>query len=359
MPQLFVPQDLNRGSQEPSSAAVDALIAQQKKRDTVQAIVSSVLLVVGIGCLLWLFKIIPWGVESKTIVTYNAPLEKKEEVERPEINQRARPRPAGPKSSMSKVIASTVPSPVAVPVPENPVPEGPFGISDDFGDGFGDGEGDGDGGGGASFFGSNRKGKRVAFLVDYSGSMGSDIDGGSTTRMQALKKELVRSIQGLSKGMKFTVIFFSHHAWTLETEGPDYADNGWNGLGDPPVAPWYPASERLKDSVSNQVKSMPAQGNTNWYSPLKVALTMNPPPNIIYLLSDGEPRDGDSVLFDLDELNPRHIPIDTIAFELPGSPAGMLMEIAKTTGGKFSMVYKGKVLGGSAAERYTSSKYDD
>jgi len=103
---------------------------------------------------------------------------------------------------------------------------------------------------------------------------------------------------------------------------------------------------------------MPAKGGTNWYPPLKMAFSMTPNPNIVYLLSDGEPTDADYVLEKMEELNPEGIPIDTIAFELPGTPAGQLLMIAEETGGKFSMIYKGKRLVGSSAEDMTSSDYD-
>ena len=103
---------------------------------------------------------------------------------------------------------------------------------------------------------------------------------------------------------------------------------------------------------------MPAGGNTNWFMPLKMAFDMRPSPSIVYLLSDGEPRDGDDVLFQMKEINPRNTPVDTIAFELPGSPAATLMEIAKVTGGRFTMVYKGERLTGRAAEKYTSLTFD-
>jgi hypothetical protein len=305
-----------------------------------------------------LIAIIPWGVKSPTIVTYQAPSPEEEEIDRPEIKQQARPRPAGARSSRARVIASAEPSPVAVPVPEDPIPEGPFGMAEEFGEGFGDSEGDGSGGGGASFFGSYRRGKRVAFIVDFSGSMGSTGAGGGGSRIAALKKELVRSVQNLQQGMQFTVIFFSHHAWTIETPGPNHADNGWNGLGTPPRANWYPATSNIKQKVCAQIESMPEGGNTNWFSPLRMGFTMSPPPSIVYLLSDGEPRDGDDVLFRLKEINPGGTPIDTIAFELPGSPAGLLLEIAESTGGRFSMVYEGKLLSGRAAEEKTNPKYD-
>ena len=198
---------------------------------------------------------------------------------------------------------------------------------------------------------------RVAYVVDFSGSMGSTAEGGGTFA-QALKKELSTSIGNLSSGMYFTVIFFSSRAWNLTTEGSDYVGNGWHGLGEPPHTNWYPANEGIKKEVIGRINSMPVAGGTMWYPGLKMAMTMNPSPSIVFLLSDGEPRDGDEIAFNMKQLNPGGTPIDTIAFEVPGSPAGRLMEIAKDTGGKFVMVYKGQRKTGRAAEALTDPKYD-
>ena len=226
-------------------------------------------------------------------------------------------------------------------------------MSDEIGEGWGDNEGDGTGGGGASFFGSYRKGKRVAYVVDFSGSMGSTAEGGGTFA-QALKKELTESISNLPTGMYFTVIFFSSRAWNLTTEGDDYVANGWNGLGTAPHTNWYPSNENIKKEVINRINSMPVAGGTMWYPGIKMAMSMNPPPSIVYLLSDGEPRDGLSVTDEMKQINPGGTPIDTIAFEVPGEPAALLMDIAKMTGGKFVMVYKGERKTGRAAEALTN-----
>lgn len=357
MAKLIVPQEGESELGVVQSEAVRLALHRQRQRDTVQAIISSVLVVGLLAGILAIIAIASMNFKSPTIVTYQAPSPEKQEVERPEVNQRARPNPPGQKSSRAKVIASQAPSPVSVPVPDNPVPQGPFGMSDEIGEGWGDSEGDGSGGGGASFFGSYRKGKRVVYVVDFSGSMGSTAEKGGTFA-QALKKELTKSIEGLGNGMSFSVIFFSSRAWTIATEGPDYVGNGWNGLGNRPPVNWYPANENIKAQVIKKVNEMPVDGGTSWYPGLKMAMSMNPPPSIVYLLSDGEPRDGETVLFDMKEINPRGIPIDTIAFELPGTPAAMLMEIAQVTGGRFSMVYKGELKSGRAAESLTDPKFD-
>ena len=357
MAKLIVPQEGEKELGVTQSETVELALVRQRQRDTIQSVISSMIVLGLLIAILALIAIASWSKTSPPIVTYQAPSPEEERVERPEVNQRARPNPPGQKSSRAKVIASAAPSPISVPIPDNPVPEGPFGMSDEIGEGWGDNEGDGTGGGGASFFGSHRKGKRVAYVVDFSGSMKSTAEGGGTFA-DSLKKELIDSISNLQSGMSFTVIFFSSRAWNLTTEGADYVGNGWHGLGEPPHTNWYPAKEGIKKEVISKIKSMPVDGGTMWYPGLKMAMTMNPPPSIVFLLSDGEPRDGDEITFNLKQLNPAGTPIDTIAFELPGTPAAQLMEIAKTTGGKFSMVYKGERKSGRAAEALTNPKYD-
>lgn len=357
MAKLIVPQEGEAELGAAQAETAQLALHRQRQRDTIQSLVSALIVVGLLLAILALIAIASWRTSSEPIITYQAPAPEEEPIERPEVNQRARPNPPGQKSSRAKVIASTMPAPVSVPVPDNPVPEGPFGMSDEIGEGWGDNEGDGSGGGGATFFGNYRKGKRVAYVVDFSGSMGSTAEGGGTF-VAHLKKELTESIQNLSSGMSFTVIFFSSRAWTIDTEGPDFVGNGWNGLGPTSQVNWYPATENIKAAVIKQIQAMPEDGGTSWYPGLKMAFGMHPPPSIVFLLSDGEPRDGDNVLFNLKEINPAGTPIDTIAFELPGSPAALLLEIAKTTGGTFSMVYKGERKTGRAAEALTDPEFD-
>ncbi len=341
-----------------ASLRLEFLVREQRKRDAIQSGVAALIVIFLLGVILWLIAILPTLVESPTIVTYQAPPKAEEKpVDRPDLAKGMKPKPASSSSSMARVIASSVESPVAVPMPEETAQPVPFGVDDDFNAGFGAGDGDGDGGGGSSFFGTPRKGKRVVYLVDFSLSMESDAAGG--TRIAALKKELIRSIKALDPKMNFNVIYFSHNAWTNQTEGPEYANKGWNGLNQTPMAPWYPASGTVKETFEKEITAMPVQGNTGWYPPLKMAFAMSPPPDIIYLLSDGEPRDFDTVLDEMEQMNPTAIPVDTIAFELPGTPARYMLDIAQETGGKFSLVYKGKLTSGTAAERYTTMEWDD
>lgn len=332
-------------------------LAGQKKKDTIQSLIVAAVIIGLLGAILAIIAILPTIREVPVIVTYQAPVVKEEVIDRPKDMARGlKPKPSSSSSSMARVIAATTPSAIAVPVPEIIDPTRPFGMDDDFNAGFGSGDGDGDGGGGSSFFGTRRTGRRVAYVVDFSLSMESDCAGG--TRIQLLKKELINSINGLSENMRFKVIYFSHNAWTDETPGPNQADKGWNGLNQVPVVDWLPADKDMKAKAIAKINATPAQGNTGWYSPLKMAFSMGPPPDVVYLLSDGEARDSNMVIDDMKDLNPTGIPIDTIAFELPGTPAYDLSEIAKKTGGSFVLYHEGKRYPGESAKQFFSSQFD-
>ncbi|MGB1130032.1 MAG: hypothetical protein ACPG4K_08275 [Haloferula sp.] len=338
---------------------LEQVVAKQRRADTIQSFIAAFIVVGLIAGVLWLIAIMPRFVENEVIVTYAAPVVPEENpVDRPELSSGLRPKPASSSSAMARVIAASVEAPVAVPVPEIATPTTPFGMDDDFMAGFGAGDGDGDGGGGSSFFGSPRKGRRVVYVVDYSESMLSETSKGGT-RMAALKKELTRSISALKPSMNFNVIFFAQTAWTVSTDGPDYANNGWNGLNEVPSANWYQATDHLKGVFKKQIADMPTGLGTVWYSPLKMAFSMSPPPDIVYLLSDGEPSDLNEVLVGVSDMNPTGVPIDTFAMEEPGEEAAAMMEMAKETGGRFTMIYEGRAIGGRSAEKYTSDEWED
>ena len=142
--------------------------------------------------------------------------------------------------------------------------------------------------------------------------MKSDAAGGGT-RLDAAKKELIRSINALKEGTVFNVIFFSHTAWTIETEGPDHADNGWNGLNTPPETAWHPATSQVKAAFARLIENMGTGRGTVWYSPLKMAFSLKPGPDTVYMLSDGEPSDLDYALVEVDGMNRASVPVDTIA----------------------------------------------
>lgn len=129
------------------SPEAEARMRLQRRNSTISSVVISFLVIVLLALILFLVALPGFFVKTPTIVTYNAGLEDKDDIQKKEINNQIQRKPSAPSSSMAKVIASTTPTPTAIPVPEVDVPDPStdFGSGDDFGDGWGSG---GDGGGG-------------------------------------------------------------------------------------------------------------------------------------------------------------------------------------------------------------------
>jgi hypothetical protein len=257
-----------------------------------------------------------------------------------------KPQPAQSAARIDPISATAVAA-ISVPSFEDPVID-PLGIGTDFGRGFGSGKGDGDGGGGTStFFGGTAKGNRVVFVVDFSASM---IREGGGVRLQMLKQELVKSISKLPKDMSFQVIYYSTAPWlggeslyTAPTRFPDKAEDR---------IPWSKATKEGIASAVNNIKSAKPEGATLWRDPLELAFAMRPVPVVVWLLSDGEAQDAEEVVNKMKQINPSKIPINTIGLEVPGRAFGYLVEISKITGGKPSIVNKGKLYTGPAALQF-------
>ena len=342
-----------------NAAQLELLIARQRRVDTIQSVIVALITICLIGGILYFISLHLTERTTETIVSYSPPPPPEENpVDRPDMAMGAKPKPASSSSSMARVIAAAVESPVYVPMPEESNPTTLFGIDDDFTAGFGAGDGDGDGGGGSSFFGTPRPGRRVIYIVDFSESMKSDAEGGGT-RLDAAKKELIRSINALKSGTAFNVVFFARTAWTIETEGPKHEENGWNGLNDPPPIAWHPSTDQVKAAFAREIGGMSLGLGTVWTTPLLLAFTMEPQPDTIYMLSDGEPSDLNHALNRVDSMNKSSIPVDTIALECPGAAADAMNELANETGGRFTLIYKGKPISGRGVEKYLSDDYDD
>jgi hypothetical protein len=115
--------------------------------------------------------------------------------------------------------------------------------------------------------------ERVVFVLDVSKSMGL---GGTTSRLAAAQRELVRTIGSLADGTLFNIVVFH--------------DN---------VALWqerlYPATTATRAHAAAFVRGQRPQGKTATYDALRAALSMSPTPEAIYFLSDGMPSAGEIV----------------------------------------------------------------
>jgi len=186
------------------------------------------------------------------------------------------------------------------------------------GDGLG-GTGGGAGGGtGAGFFGVEASGNRFAYIVDVSGSMAI---GG---KMDAMRSELLRSINGLLDNHSFMVVPFSSDAAPL---------GGRTG--------WMDATEQGKSWTRRAAMGLKPEGGTNPSPGFFYVFSQRPKPDAIYFLTDGE--FGDSVPAEVAGLNGEwDVPIHCIAFGTRDSEPNM-KRIADQSGGTYTFVPLGGI----------------
>ncbi len=199
------------------------------------------------------------------------------------------------------------------------------------GAGSGLGSGFGLGGGGATFFGLAAEGRRFVYIVDKSGSMstgwnatpGSLSVGRSSgdTRWSRAVDELVKSIAKLPTVARFQAYLYD------------------SGLSPPPWnEDWVPAGGRGRTRVQNWVSRIVPGGGTQPVDAIQSALRLQPPPDAIFLLTDGEfpVEPALQVLQTMKEQGVR-CPVHTVAL---GSQAGTdtLRELSRITGGRTRVV---------------------
>jgi len=337
----------------------EAKLAAQKRNSTITAVIIALLCLVLIGVILMTIALITQNKETPALVSYSSTVENDEEVKKPEIRNQVQRKPSSSSSSATRVIAANVQSPLAVPVPEIQ-PETPsveFGDGDDFGDGWGDGWGDGNGSGGGAvgFFGSTAKAERVAYVIDYSLSMRGQ-------KIELLKKELVKSVGELQVGTEYQLIFFAGPAWIAgdnvkgskkkatvthkgyrgKTEvfnwtGTSFCD--WKVVGDKQKATWIKATDKkLKESLE-AINETPLVYGTAWEKPIKMAMNMDPLPDMIIFLTDGSAGSrSPAIAREMGDLaKEKGVRVNTVALMEPKARKPMA-DLARRSGGEFTLV---------------------
>jgi len=225
---------------------------------------------------------------SQHSVNYKVQMEKKKSSNAPVSSRRI------VTTGLSKVALPEMP---AMPGDNLSTPTNIGGMS---GGGFGAGSGGGTmgmGGGGAAipFFGLRiqTQSKRIALLLDYSGSM----TGPFRAKME---QELEHFLKGLPQNTQVLIIPWAGPAWLYNQTGPQIASK-WKMLNgeydnfvlkpgeklDPPA--WISTNP---ESIKQIMKAMQGQvalsGGTDWRSPFRYAMEANPPPNLFYFMTDGQ-----------------------------------------------------------------------
>lgn len=362
---------------------VQQALKRQRANATISSLLISILSVVLVGLILFFLAIQSINLSQPDVVAYRASSQQDEQIEKKEINSALQRKPSAPSSSMAKVIAANTTSPTAIPVPEVDVPveSVSFGDGDDFGAGWGSGGGSG-GGGGTSFFGQSSEAERIAFVIDYSGSMAGE-------REKLMRKELSKSLDQLAPGTMFQMIFFAGPVWVAgsevlikgeeskarnEVKAPDGQIYQWDATKRGSASSFVPKGKRQKatwlkiptidDMIGNARRKAESDGKdvlksskktveetrlvwgTRWKYALEMALDMKPAPQVIYFMTDG--ATGNEAMEVAEKVGrqakSRGIVINCVALMEPRAHDAM-KEIAKRSSGKFTVVERGgKVL---------------
>jgi hypothetical protein len=341
----------------PPTPEQEAALRRQRRNSVITSLVASLLLMVLLGLIL-AFILIPGFLKETTVmVAYNAPAQADQEIEqKKKIKITSKPTP--PSASSSRVIAANTASPTAIPVPDMDVSQSDvsleFGSGDDFGAGWEMGDEGAMGGGGTTFFKQKVVAQRVAYVIDASGSMNQD------KRHELMREELTKSIKQLREPMQYQIIFFSAPAWVAGSEvqmnfkkgtakiidetgaysweGPAEKVKGWEPKGKKQPVPWIDFNSKARRESEDHIENQKLIIGTDWIPPLQMALEMEPPPQIIFFMTDGASGNSKEFLNDIRKLARRKKTIiNTIALMEP-SAVDNLIYLAKETKGQFTIV---------------------
>jgi hypothetical protein len=175
------------------------------------------------------------------------------------------------------------------------------------------------GGAGTSFFGISSRGKRFAYIVDRSGSMGQQ------RKLLVARRELARSVESLPDFAYFYVLFF---ASASDISGP------------PMQAGWMQAKDRTVQRFIQWLNDVESGGGTEPGPAFLRIFALDVRPDVIFFLTDGEiPAETADEVAQMNR-DGRRVVINTIAFGDPASQ-DLLKRIAEDSGGVYRFVPSG------------------
>jgi|MDTC01.1.fsa_nt_gb hypothetical protein len=184
----------------------------------------------------------------------------------------------------------------------------------DLGAGMG---GSGGAGAGTSFFGIASKGGRFCYIMDISASM---LQG---SRLDAAITELISSLRKLPNFSQYYILFYSSNV----TEPPSQL--GWNT-----------ARRSTLNRMINEIHRVQAQGGTVPAPAFQKAMELNPLPDVIFFLTDGQIPP--TFIDELRAMLPsgKRVVVHAVAFG-SGADINQMKDIAKLTGGQYKYVNPG------------------
>ncbi len=190
----------------------------------------------------------------------------------------------------------------------------------------------------SNFMGIKSKANKILFIIDYSASMNG--------RDKVMRSELCKAIEKLPAVGSVSVIFFSGPTWVAGEDARELHKN-WSGSnnggwkpndGYNPVRPkWLPVTPSIKKKLTKAVRETPLTFGTVWDNSFEWAFYMNPKPDVIYFMTDGNSNKSFQGI-DLIKQKKGKTKIYTIGYGAPAGAKLPLEEIAAMTGGKSKFV---------------------
>ncbi len=274
---------------------------------------------------------------------------------KPSIPSRKQQQAAAGAGSLSRISAIGVSSPISLPAPQSAGEfsslAGPGGSAGHptLAGGFTSGTPElAKAGGGEGFlFQLPQPAQRVAYVLDFSMTMVGEKDS-------LMRRELEKALEALPSTTSYSVICFSGPVWlpgdkvegnTVESGGKTYewtSKSLWEWKSSTPAirAPWTTATEAEVKRTLRLVKDVSSSGGTDWEGPLDVAISMEPPPQQVFFMTDGvmEQRDMMRLTRSISaKAKARGVTVNTVSLMEPGAEEPMA-DLAKRTGGAFTIV---------------------
>lgn len=190
----------------------------------------------------------------------------------------------------------------------------------------------------SNFMGVKSQANKILFIIDYSASMKG--------RDKVMRYELCKAIDKLPVVGSVSVLFFSGPTW-IAGQDANVLHKNWEGTngsgwkpkeGHTPERPkWLPVTPSNKKMLHEAVLSTPLTFGTVWDNSFEWAFYMNPKPDVIYFMTDGNANKNFQGM-DIIKSKKGKTKIYTIGYGAPAGAKQPLEEIAAMTGGKSKFV---------------------
>lgn len=190
----------------------------------------------------------------------------------------------------------------------------------------------------SNFMGVKTQANKICFIIDYSASMrGRDV---------VMRDELTAAIEKLPAVGSVCVMFFSGPTW-IAGEDANALHKHWSGSNNSGWAPnegyeptkpkWIPVTPRTKKALTEAVWRTPLTFGTVWNNSFEWAFNLNPKPDVIYFMTDGNSK-RELQGMEIIQSKKGRTKIYTIGYGAPANAKKPLEDIAAMTGAKSKFV---------------------